>query len=99
MNKVISLCSIICLLSLNCENNTRLTKKNIMMIIVDDMRPIIDNEKFNFPKTPNIKRLEKRGTSFTRAYAQYAKILIEIKILFALKDPCVLTKFRNPSLF
>lgn len=42
------------------------------MIIVDDMRHIIDNEKFNFPKTPNIKRLEKRGTSFTRAYAQYA---------------------------
>ena len=48
------------------------TKKNILMIIVDDMRPEIHSWGNSMAITPNIDSLVKKGVSFKRAYAQYA---------------------------
>lgn len=55
----------------SCNQQTN-AKKNILMIIVDDMRPEIGSWGKEIIKTPNIDALVKNGISFKRAYAQYA---------------------------
>ena len=60
-------------LFLNCGGKKSTpTKKNILMIIVDDMRPEITSWGNTIAVTPNIDNLVKNGVSFKRAYAQYA---------------------------
>ena len=62
----------ICLF-LSCEDKKSApTKKNILMIIVDDMRPEIHSWGNSMVITPNIDSLVMKGVSFKRAYAQYA---------------------------
>jgi len=48
--------------------------KNVLLLVVDDLRPDFSALGFNqsFMITPNINRLAKSGTSFTRAYCQQA---------------------------
>ena len=46
--------------------------KNILFIIVDDLRPEIHALGNEHIITPNIDRLANNGVSFTRAYCQYA---------------------------
>ena len=55
-----------------CSSDEMVQKKNIIMIIVDDMRPEIASWGSDLAITPNIDKLVKRGISFKRAYAQYA---------------------------
>jgi hypothetical protein len=46
--------------------------KNVLLIIVDDLRPEIAGFGESFMKTPNIDRLAKQGAAFSRAYCQQA---------------------------
>jgi iduronate 2-sulfatase len=46
--------------------------KNVLLIIVDDMRPEINAWGVDYIKTPNIDKLVNNGVSFTSAYCQYA---------------------------
>ncbi len=46
--------------------------KNILLIIVDDLRPEIGAWDQSHIKTPNMDKLANQGTSFTRAFCQYA---------------------------
>ena len=56
---------------LSCSSPAK-SKLNILMIIVDDMRPDISAWGKENIKTPNIDHLVNQGISFKRAYAQYA---------------------------
>ncbi|MFL3658656.1 MAG: sulfatase-like hydrolase/transferase [Opitutales bacterium] len=46
--------------------------KNVLLVLVDDLRPEINSWGNRHFKTPNMDRLAEKGTSFTRAYCQYA---------------------------
>ena len=48
-------------------------KPDILMIAVDDLRPMLGCYGDPRAKTPNIDRLASRGVVFDRAYCQYAK--------------------------
>ena len=48
------------------------TSKNVLFILVDDMRPEIHAWGHDYIKTPNIDKLVNKGVSFTSAYCQYA---------------------------
>ena len=48
-------------------------KPDIVMIAIDDLRPMLGCYGDPRAKTPNIDRLAKRGVLFERAYCQYAK--------------------------
>ena len=56
----------------SCSNISSKKKKNVLMIIVDDLRPEIASWGNKTVRTPNIDNLVQRGISFKRAYAQYA---------------------------
>eukprot|EP00039_Didymoeca_costata_P002451 m.60288 g.60288 ORF g.60288 m.60288 type:complete len:647 (+) comp11309_c0_seq3:126-2066(+) len=46
--------------------------KNVLMILVDDLRPELGIYGHNTTVTPNIDKLGSEGTVFTRAYVQFA---------------------------
>ena len=48
------------------------TKKNILFIAVDDLKPLLSNYGHSEMITPNFDRLAKMGVSFTNAHVQYA---------------------------
>ncbi|MFT5493554.1 MAG: iduronate 2-sulfatase, partial [Limisphaerales bacterium] len=48
-------------------------RPDILMIAVDDLRPMLGCYGDPRAKTPNIDRLASRGVVFDRAYCQYAK--------------------------
>jgi iduronate 2-sulfatase len=48
-------------------------RPDILMIAIDDLRPMLGCYGDPRAKTPNIDRLAKRGVLFERAYCQYAK--------------------------
>lgn len=48
-------------------------RPDILMIVVDDLRPMLGCYGDARIRTPNIDRLAKRGVLFERAYCQYAK--------------------------
>lgn len=45
-------------------------KKNILMIVVDDLRPALGTFNSSFMKTPNIDQLASQSTLYKRTYAQ-----------------------------
>src|SRR5690349_1298154 len=45
-------------------------KRNVLFIIVDDLRPELGCYGNTIVKTPNIDRLARNGVTFTRAYCQ-----------------------------
>lgn len=47
-------------------------KKNVLFIIVDDLKPVLGCYGDSFVKTPNIDRLAGHGTIFSSAYCQQA---------------------------
>jgi len=53
-------------------DTTSTTKHSVLFIAVDDMRPSINAYNFSLAHTPNLDRLAATGTTFTRAYVQYA---------------------------
>lgn len=54
------------------RTETTLTKKNILMIVVDDLKPLLSNYGHPEMKTPNFDRLADMGMTFTNAHVQYA---------------------------
>lgn len=48
-------------------------RPDVLMIVVDDLRPMLGCYGDARIKTPNIDRLARRGVVFERAYCQYAK--------------------------
>ena len=48
------------------------TKKNILFIAIDDLKPLLSNYGHSEMITPNFDRLAKMGMSFTNAHVQYA---------------------------
>ena len=48
------------------------TKKNILFIAVDDLKPLLSNYGQSQMITPNFDRLAKMGMTFTNAHVQYA---------------------------
>lgn len=48
------------------------TKKNILFIAVDDLKPLLSNYGVSQMITPNFDRLAKMGMTFTNAHVQYA---------------------------
>lgn len=53
------------------EKSTKISKPNILFIMVDDLRPELGSYGKEHMVTPNIDRLAKRGQLFTQAYANY----------------------------
>ena len=47
-------------------------KQNILLIVVDDLRPEVAYEGEKFMHTPNIDKLAQEGLVFNRAYCQQA---------------------------
>ena len=48
-------------------------RPDVLMIVVDDLRPMLGCYGDARIRTPNIDQLAKRGVLFERAYCQYAK--------------------------
>lgn len=48
------------------------TKKNILFLSIDDLKPLLSNYGESQMKTPNFDRLAKMGMTFTNAHVQYA---------------------------
>ena len=46
--------------------------KNVLFLVVDDLRPSIGAYNFSLARTPNIDALASSGLLFERAYVQYA---------------------------
>jgi len=48
------------------------TPKNVLLLIVDDLRPDLHSFNESFMITPNIDQLKRSGVTFQRAYCQQA---------------------------
>lgn len=57
----------------SCAHSTNATKKNILFIIVDDLRPALSCYDDSLAITPNIDRIAKKSVLFQRVYAQVKK--------------------------
>lgn len=55
-------------LGIYAENNAADEKKNVLFIIVDDLRPELNCYGAKYMKTPNIDRLASQGVMFENAY-------------------------------
>ena len=51
---------------------TQLSRKNVLFIAVDDLKPLLGCYGDSVARTPHIDRLAARGTVFTSAYCQQA---------------------------
>lgn len=54
------------------QNDPSASKKNILFIAVDDLKPLLSNYGHPEMITPNFDRLAEMGVSFTNAHVQYA---------------------------
>ena len=56
------------------EHNSRggASRRNVLFVVVDDMRPAIGAYNFSLAYTPNMDRLAQEGLVFSRAFVQYA---------------------------
>jgi len=54
------------------EDGATATRRNILFVVVDDMRPNIGAYNFSLAHTPNLDRLASEGLTLKRAYVQYA---------------------------
>ena len=59
------------LISSRCVNGAE--RPDVLLIMVDDLRPMLGCYGDQRIQTPNIDRLARRGVVFERAYCQYAK--------------------------
>lgn len=55
---------------IKCKPNSEKNKPNILMIILDDLRPAIHSYDDPLAVTPNIDKLISKSFYFSRAYAQ-----------------------------
>lgn len=54
------------------DGESRTSKKNVLFIAVDDLKPLLGCYGDSIAKTPNIDRMAAKGTVFTSAYCQQA---------------------------
>ena len=66
------LCSAVGAAGLASAQTTAKQKRNVLFVVVDDLRPELGCYGNHIVKTPNIDRLARRGITFTRAYCQQA---------------------------
>ena len=57
---------------INADGEQTQLRKNVLMIAVDDLKPLLGCYGDSLAKTPNIDRLAERGVVFTSAYCQQA---------------------------
>lgn len=56
----------------NIPNNQDISKKNVLFIAIDDLKPLLGCYGNEFMKTPNIDKLASQGVIFTNAHCQQA---------------------------
>ena len=64
---------VLSILIVSSESGVAADKPDILMIVVDDLRPMLGCYGDVRINTPNVDRLAKQGVVFERAYCQYAK--------------------------
>ncbi len=64
--------TLLALTAISANITAQTTKKNVLFIAVDDLKPILGCYGDNVAITPNIDGLADRGTRFTNAYCQYS---------------------------
>lgn len=57
----------------SCAHSINASKKNVLMLIVDDLRPALGCYDDRLAVTPNIDQLAKKSALFQRTYAQVTK--------------------------
>lgn len=57
----------------SCAHSTNASKKNVLLLIVDDLRPALGCYDDRLAVTPNIDRLAEKSALFRRTYAQVTK--------------------------
>ena len=55
-----------------CNQETKTEKKNVLFIVVDDLKPLLGSYGYNEIISPNIDRLASEGVLFSKAYSQQA---------------------------
>lgn len=65
------------MLAMHCWGETG-ERLNVLMILVDDLKPILGCYGDPFAKTPNIDRLAARGMIFERAYCNQAVCTVPV---------------------
>tara|TARA_B100000579_G_scaffold164561_1_gene133572 strand:- start:494 stop:2080 length:1587 start_codon:yes stop_codon:yes gene_type:complete len=56
----------------SCNQENYNAKKNVLFIVVDDLKPLLGSYGYNEIISPNIDRLANEGVLFSKAYAQQA---------------------------
>lgn len=68
LKSILSALGILPFMGLQAEDNAADEKKNVLFIIVDDLRPELNCYGAKYMKTPNIDRLASQGVMFENAY-------------------------------
>ncbi|MCK5782435.1 MAG: sulfatase [Flavobacteriales bacterium] len=72
MKHIISALAILSIVFLSTDTNAQTTKKNILFIAIDDMKPILGAYGDDFAISPNIDKLADQGVVFDNNHCQYA---------------------------
>ena len=57
---------------ISCNQQTKKETKNVLFIVVDDLKPLLGSYGYNEIISPNIDRLAREGVLFSKAYSQQA---------------------------
>ncbi len=71
MNRIIYVATVLMIVLFSCKKDKK-TKKNVLLISVDDLRPELNVYGNNQIHSPNIDKLAKNGVVFNKAYCQSA---------------------------
>ena len=63
---------ILSLIFLSCNDENKSQRKNVLFIVVDDLKPLLGSYGYNEIISPNIDKLASEGVLFSKAYAQQA---------------------------
>ena len=84
---------------INADGEQTQLRKNVLMIAVDDLKPLLGCYGDSLAKTPNIDRLAERGVVFTSAYCQQAVSAATRASLLQVGAPTVRVGFENIDSF
>ena len=59
-------------LIIGCSQKNSYQKKNVLFIVVDDLKPLLGSYGYGEVISPNIDKLASEGVLFSKAYAQQA---------------------------
>ena len=63
---------ILSLIFFSCNDENKSQRKNVLFIVVDDLKPLLGSYGYNEIISPNIDKLASEGVLFSKAYAQQA---------------------------